>query len=37
MYKQRVETKALMKKNKKKVQELEKEINVLENELKNYK
>ena len=37
MYKQRVETKALMKKNKKKVQELEKEINILEKELENYK
>lgn len=37
MYSQRVATKTLMKKNKKKVQELEKEIKALEKELENYK
>jgi hypothetical protein len=35
MYSQRVITKGLMKKNKKKVQELEKEIKALEKELEN--
>ena len=35
MYSQRVATKNLMKKNKKKAQELEKEIKALEKELEN--